>query len=209
MRWVKISTDILLIVCLFTTLLYRWTGHELHSIAGYGWLLAVVLHSIWNRGWYANLLRGKYTWLRSISSVLAGLLWVCTAGVILSAIGLAHFSQEIDCVLVLRRIHIGGAYWLLVIGGLHAGLHIEALSAPLRSYSLLRKTRKFLLSLAWIAAATGIWAAWQLSIGPVLLFSAPFAANGGNGVYLAVQLAAVFWFCAFAAHLFTRRMICK
>lgn len=208
-RLLKIVTDVFLTLLLLATLAYPWTGHRLHAWVAYSWALAVLLHGICNRGWYASLLRGAYSPRRILTLVLAVLLWVCTLGVLVSGVGMAHFRHAVGSALFWRQIHIGCAYWLLVLCGLHAGLHMQAWAASLAQKAFFIKIKKYLAVLAWAAAAGGLWAAGRLDIGPVLLFSSPFAADGTTWYLLAVQTAAVFWLCAFAAHILTRRILCK
>ena len=136
-------------------------------------------------------------------------LWLAALGAVLSGVCLAHFRQELGHALWWRQLHIGCAYWLLVLCGLHFGLHIETLAAPLRQKMCFIKIRKVLPWLGAVLAAAGLWAGWRLAVEPALLFGSSFVPNGGSWYCFAAQAVAVFWLCAFAAYVFTRRKICK
>ena len=71
------------------------------------------------------------------------------------------------------------------------------------------KIRKVLPWLGAVLAAAGLWAGWRLAVEPALLFGSSFVPNGGSWYCFAAQAVAVFWLCAFAAYVFTRRKICK
>ena len=208
-RLVKITTDAVILGLLITVLAFPWTGHRTHAWAAYGWAVVVLLHGIWNRKWYAALWRGAYDWRRMIGTLLAVLLWLAALGAVLSGVCLAHFRQELGHALWWRQLHIGCAYWLLVLCGLHFGLHIETLAAPLRQKMCFIKIRKVLPWLGAVLAAAGLWAGWRLAVEPALLFGSSFVPNGGSWYCFAAQAVAVFWLCAFAAYVFTRRKICK
>ena len=208
MRFIKITTDVLLALLLLATLAYPWTGRHIHTWVVYAWAFVVLLHAVWNRGWYASLWRGSYSPRRILTVVLALLLWAAV-GALASGVVLAHFRHAVGSALWWRQLHIGSAYWLLVLCGLHAGLHLETWAAPLRQKAFFNKIKKILALAAWAAAAGGLWACWRLHIGRVLWFSASFSADGGTWYYLALQTAGVFWLCAFAAHILTRRVLCK
>ena len=61
MRFIKITTDVLLALLLLATLAYPWTGRHIHTWVVYAWAFVVLLHAVWNRGWYASLWRGSYS----------------------------------------------------------------------------------------------------------------------------------------------------
>lgn len=204
-RIFKIAVDVLLIVLLFASLACRWTGHRMHLWAGYGWFLIVFLHAVLNWQWYRSCLRGPWPWRRWVPAVTAAALWAGTLGLLVSGVLLAHFRREIASAMLWRQIHVGCAYWLLLLCGLHAGLHAQAFLAALRQKKWFVKMQKLLTPLAWLAAAGGLWALWSLGLGQKLLFATPFAGGANSWLSLTAQAAAVFWLCAFAAYFVTKR----
>lgn len=109
MRFIKITTDVLLALLLLATLAYPWTGRHIHTWVVYAWAFVVLLHAVWNRGWYASLWRGSYSPRRILTVVLALLLWAAV-GALASGVVLAHFRHAVGSALWWRQLHIGSAY---------------------------------------------------------------------------------------------------
>ena len=127
-KYLRRLTDAALLLLFLAALAYTWTGYTLHVWAGWLWLAAVVLHGVLNKPWYQNIFRGAYSPRRIFILTLNMLLWVCTAGLFVSGLYMAYGTLNVAQATLMRQIHVGCAWWLFLLCGVHAGLHGAILS---------------------------------------------------------------------------------
>lgn len=122
----------LLLVCMG----YWWLGNLAHEVMGAAFLALVGRHVILNRRWFGALRRGRYDAARRVRLVLNLML----ASTMLVLLGTSLTISEtlrgilnLPGVFTLREIHWFAAYWLVVIIGLHIGLHWHIVAGLLRA----------------------------------------------------------------------------
>ncbi|SDF37526.1 DUF4405 domain-containing protein [Sporomusa acidovorans] len=105
----------------------------LHEVLGVLMLVAAVFHLIWNRQCFSSLLRGKWTFRRCLS---AGINWLLIVNVlIIMATGMmisnhlfkGVFGIYLQRNIMVHQLHVSLPYLLLILLGLHLGLHWSSL----------------------------------------------------------------------------------
>lgn len=95
----RLIVDFLMTVLLITLMAYQVTGERIHSRIGVVLIPLFLLHNLWNIRWYKSLLKGKYTVLRAIKTLvnlgfLAAVLCACGSGIFLAVQGGRGISLE-------------------------------------------------------------------------------------------------------------------
>jgi hypothetical protein len=157
---------------LLLALAYWWLENLPHEIFGtalfalLGWHLAV------NRIWFRNLFRGRYDARRTVALVLHLLLIANMAALLVTSIVISKsvFALlPIPDSIYLRDVHWFAAYWVMIIVGLHLGLHLSRVMGMVRATlglsprnfartSVLRIAAVFLAGFGvWSFSVLGVW----------------------------------------------------
>lgn len=134
----KMITDAAMTIALLLLMTYELIGNKAHEWIGVAMFVLFVLHHILNRHWSRNWLRGKYTVVRTLQTVLVVLVLLSMLGVMLSGIIL---SRQVFGFLTFRgwrpfarKLHMLSAYWGFVLMSLHLGVHWNMLMGMARRY---------------------------------------------------------------------------
>lgn len=157
---------------------YYWQGNAAHEMAGTGMFLLIVVHNIFHRRWFATLAnkrpsvqRGKFNIALTLV-LLTGMLALLATSLVISETLFA--GLRIDDDFTARQIHVGIAYWLLVIVAIHLGLRwplLMAVASRLFGIAKPSAMRTVILRLvATVIAAQGIYSALALNLRYRLLF---------------------------------------
>lgn len=177
---VKILVDIGMTVVLLLLMTYELIGQAVHEWLGVGIFVLAVAHHVLNGRWSRSLLKGKYTALRVLQTVLAVLVLFCLLGSMVSGIIL---SREVFAFLPIRggmafarNLHMISAYWGFVVMALHLGFHWSMMmgmarkmtkgSSAVRTWSL--------RAAALLMAGYGIYAFFKRQIGTYMLMMSHF-----------------------------------
>ncbi|KLK91280.1 membrane protein [Microvirga vignae] len=153
---------------LLLALAYWWLENLPHEIFGTALFALLAWHIAVNRIWFMNLFRGDYDRRRVITLVLH-LLLIANMAVLLvtsiviskSVFGLLPIPDSI----YLRDVHWFAAYWVMIIVGVHLGLHWTRVMAMMRTTLRLspdNPPRTFVLRIA--AAILAGFGAWSFSV---------------------------------------------
>ncbi len=99
----------------------------IHEILGISLILLFVIHIFWNRRWFARLPRGRYDLKRTILTCVDLLLVVMMILLLISSLALSrHLFTDLHPIasFTARKIHIFAPAWLLLLSGLHLGIHL-------------------------------------------------------------------------------------
>lgn len=156
---------------LLLALAYWWLENLPHEISGtvlfslLGWHLAV------NRTWFRNLLRGRYDTRRTITLVLHLLLIANMLALLITSVVISKSVFEFLSIpdsIYLRDVHWFAAYWVMVIVGVHLGLHWSRVMAMVRTtfrLSPANSARTLVLRIAAAAlAGFGVWSFTVLGV---------------------------------------------
>ena len=124
---IKIAVDLLMTIALLLLMPYEMIGEAAHEWIGAGMFLLFIIHHILNRKWTGNLVKGRYTPMRAVQTVLVILILICMLGSMVSGIILSrHLFAFLDIRGLssqARVIHMTCAYWGFVLMSLHLGIH--------------------------------------------------------------------------------------
>lgn len=124
---VKICVDIAMTLGLLFLMGYHLWGDTAHEWVGAGMFLLFILHHILNWRWWRGIIKGKYTAVRILQTVidlltLAAMLGLMVSGVILSSKVFA-FLQIRGHMAFARRLHMAASSWGFLLMSAHLGLH--------------------------------------------------------------------------------------
>ena len=217
----RLSLDFIMTLLILLEFAYRLTGRTLHELIGLSMLMLFVVHCAWNWRWIAALLQGKYVGLRIVSMTINALLLITVLLLMVSGVlnsDLLFSLTHVELELLPRELHTAAGYWLLILMGVHLGMHWKMIMAEAGKLtggawislpSPLRTVRTLLLNaiLASIAAY-GVFATFARSVFPrltayysfgnlevdesLLEFFAQYAAIVGLYAILAYQALQIF-----------------
>lgn len=123
----KMGLDLVMIVLLLCQMAYMLIGEAAHEWMGTAMFVLFLLHHVLNWRWYRNLVKGKYTALRILQTVVDFLVLLAMIGLMVSGIML---SREVFSFLPIRGgmgfariLHMLAAYWGFILMSVHLGLH--------------------------------------------------------------------------------------
>lgn len=113
-------------IVLLLTLAYWWLDNLTHEVFGTALFCLLAWHIAVNRHWFKNLFRGRYDTRRTLTLALH-LVLIANMGMLLMTsivISRSVFARlPIPDSNYLRDVHWFSAYWVMVIVGIHLGLH--------------------------------------------------------------------------------------
>lgn len=122
----RLSLDLLMVVLILLEFAYAFTGSTVHELIGLSMLSLFVVHGAWNGRRFANLFKGKYGGLRVASMAINVLLLIAVSLMIISGLlnsDILFSLLKIELDLLPRELHTASAYWLLLLMGVHLGMH--------------------------------------------------------------------------------------
>ena len=173
---IRILVDCGMVMLLPLLMAYSLIGETAHEYLGIGMFLLFVIHHILNIAWWKNLIRGKYTPIRIVGTVLNFVLVIIMlalpiSGMILSrhVFRFLHFGGAATA----RTVHLMASYWGLVLMSFHAGMHVQMIAGR---YLLNKKSnlKKSILVLNVFFAVLGIIAFKRKNIWMYLFLQSQF-----------------------------------
>lgn len=163
---------------LLLSLAYWWLENVPHEIFGTAMFVLLAWHIVVNRRWFGNLFRGRYDGRRAATVALHLLLIVNMLILLATSIVISKslFSAlPIPDSITLREVHWFSAYWVMMIVGIHLGLHWSRVMALCRSVLRLpssNATRTATLRIVTVViAGFGLWSFAVLGVWTKLTFT--------------------------------------
>jgi hypothetical protein len=165
-------------VLLLLSLAYWWLDNLPHELFGTALFVLLAWHLAVNRLWFKNLLRGRYDGRRVVMALLhllliANMLVLVITSVIISKSVFAPLP--IPDSIYLRDIHWFAAYWVMIVVGIHLGLHWTRVMTMVRSSIGAMQDYRILTWALRIAAITvaafGVWSVLVLGVMAKLTFT--------------------------------------
>ena len=176
---IKIAVDAVMSVSMLLLMAYGLVGEAAHEWIGMGMFALSVVHHVLNRRWIQAVPRGRYTPLRIVQTALAGLIFLCMVGSMISGIVLSchvfaflpkHGGYELA-----GKLHILCAFWGFVLMSLHLGMHWNMLLTMARKHLQPSKIRTWALRIAGYSfAAYGVVTFVRRDVGLYLLLKSHF-----------------------------------
>lgn len=126
-RKIKNIIDFLMMILLLLLMAFQITGQEFHEWFGAGLLVLFLGHNVLNYKWYKNILKGRYSLVRVLQSVvnfavLFSMLCLAYSGVVMSHYVFGFVSIGGQMALA-RQMHMAASYWGFVLMSVHLGFH--------------------------------------------------------------------------------------
>ena len=125
----KYFLDATLLTAFLLVMSFHFLPRILHEVLGVVMFAAVILHFVLNRRWFFNFYRGKLS-ARKIFSTLINFSMLATFAVIfVSGVCMSNYifndfvSLELRRNFTLHQLHVSLPYILMILIGLHIGLH--------------------------------------------------------------------------------------
>lgn len=160
---------------------YELIGQLSHELLGIIMFVLFVLHHILNVRWMKNLIKGRYTTMRILQTILVVLVLFSIAGSMFSGVMLSRhiflflpFSNGLS---IARNLHMLSAYWGFVFMSLHLGFHwnmMLGMAKRLTNNSSAIRTWTLRI-IAIMIAGYGVYAFVKRNIGSYLLLQNQFA----------------------------------
>ena len=124
---IKIITDVLMTLGILFVSGYQFWDDVLHEWVGTGLFVLFIAHNILNLRWYRGLFKRKYTAMGVVHLAVNFLLLIAMLLQMYSGIAMSRhvfdFLPFDSGLALVRRLHILGAYWGILLMGLHLELH--------------------------------------------------------------------------------------
>ena len=169
---------------------FHYIPKLLHEIIGVAWLLLAGVHLYQNRHWLKSLRQGKWNFRRALGTVIDILLIAVVLVAVFAGLGISNFllkdimPLEIQRSIVIHQYHVSLPYALLILCGLHWGLHFKGWLGQWQKVfawklsAVVKRSIVAALSLAVLSA--GIYASFLNRIGDRLLMKHIFATAATN-----------------------------
>ena len=176
---IKIAVDAAMSVSMLLLMAYGLVGEAAHEWIGMGMFALFVAHHILNHRWIQAVPRGCYTPLRVVQTALAGLIFLCMVGSMISGIVLSRhvfaFLPRHGGYELAGKLHILCAYWGFVLMSLHLGMHWNMVLTMMRKHLTPFKPHTWCLRLlAYLWAAYGAVAFVRRDVWRYLLLKSHF-----------------------------------
>lgn len=176
---IKIAVDAAMSVSMLLLMAYGLVGEAAHEWIGMGMFALSVAHHILNHRWIQAVPRGRYTPLRVVQTALAGLIFLCMVGSMISGIVLSRhvfaFLPRHGGYELAGKLHILCAYWGFVLMSLHLGMHWNMVLTMMRKHLTPFKPHTWCLRLlAYLWAAYGAVAFVRRDVWRYLLLKSHF-----------------------------------
>lgn len=151
----KMVVDMFMVSLLPILMAYSLVGEAAHEWIGLSMMVLFLIHNSLNAPWYKNILKGRYTGIRILTTVinilLAGMmLSLMVSGILLSkyVVTALPVSKDISAA---RMVHLSASYWGFALMSLHLGFHCKGMVQHLKIHSALRLS-------SWLIPLYGVYA---------------------------------------------------
>lgn len=189
----RMTVTALLPLLFLPIMCFHYVPKELHEVLGILWLILVLTHIGQNRQWFAALRRGRWPLLRIIGTVINMSLLLLMLVIVGAGSGISNhlfkdiMPMDIQRSIMIHQLHVSLPYALLILMGLHWGLHFRGWREKWHLPWPASRAVKVLLALA--VTAGGIYGSFLDRVGDRLLMKHIFATSAtGEPVEIYVGL---------------------
>ena len=178
LQW-KITVDAGMMLALLLLMGYGLIGEKAHEWIGMGMFALFLAHLVFNRKWFQNLGKGRYSPVRIVQIVLNSLIFLCMVGCMVSGIALSRYlfniQTEYTVEAAMEKVHMFCSYWGFVLMCLHLGTHWSMILAVARKHWKLPKRGDWYLSvIGYLVALLGIPALLRRDVADYLFMRSHF-----------------------------------
>lgn len=179
---VKMGIDLVMTALLLCQMAYMLIGESAHEWMGTALFILFVSHHILNGRWHRNILRGRYTGLRVLQTMVNVLICFSVIGLMVSGV---IMSREVFAFLPIeggmsfaRILHMLAAYWGFILMSIHLGLHWGMIMGMTRNAAGCKKASPVrawsLRVLAMLLCGYGVYAFIKHNIADYLFLRSQF-----------------------------------
>jgi len=179
----QIIIDFTMTAMLPVLMAYELVGEAAHEWVGLAMFVLFILHHILNHKWHQNLLKGRYSGIRILGTVIDMLLLVIMVCLPVSGIMMSHhvfvfLPISSSGTTLTRTMHLLASYWGFVLMSVHLGLHWGMLMGVARKIIRIREVSSIrtiiLRAVTILIAAYGVYAFMHRDIGSYRLLENRF-----------------------------------
>lgn len=201
-----------MLIIFLLTMSFHFLPRMLHEVFGLSFLAAMIVHLAWNRRWLSSLRSGKWPPRRILLAAVAILLMFCAVATIVTGIFISNYLFK-DAIginlhrsILIHQLHVSLPYLMLILTGLHLGLHIKSIAARLQAAQKFRFCRAhgriICLPATTILITVGVYGSFLNRIGDRLMMKHIFATDAINEPWavfllLLVGIVALYAFIGF------------
>lgn len=133
--------DIAMTIAIVILMAFQITGEAVHEWMGIVMFILFISHTILNRAWYKQIVKGRYSAVRTLQTVLdlALLVSFCVtavSGMMMSqyAVPFLRASRLIGSA---QSLHLAFSHWTFILISAHLGLHWGMMIRPLQKKRIL------------------------------------------------------------------------
>ena len=186
----RMAVTALLPLLLLLVMSFHYIPKLLHEVLGIACLVLAVVHVYQNRRWFKSLGRGRWDFLRALGTVISILLIVLMLVAVMAGLGISNYllkdimPLEIQRSIAIHQYHVSLPYALLILCGLHWGMHWRGWLAQWKKLvplSLAPNTSRIAAAVLGLSvAALGIYGSFLNRVGDRLLMKHIFATEAAN-----------------------------
>lgn len=186
----RMAVTALLPLLLLLVMSFHYIPKLLHEVLGIACLVLAVVHVYQNRRWFKSLGRGRWDFLRALGTVTSLLLTALMLAAVIAGLGISNYllkdimPLEIQRSIAIHQYHVSLPYALLILCGLHWGLHWRGWLAQWKKLvplSLAPNTSRIAAAVLGLSvAALGIYGSFLNRVGDRLLMKHIFATEAAN-----------------------------
>ncbi|WP_316859581.1 DUF4405 domain-containing protein [uncultured Cohaesibacter sp.] len=199
-------------------LAFEWFGSLVHEIIGTIFFVLLIVHVACNRRWFASLTKVARNRHRLVVTLINLSLLVAAVALMVTSLMIsrdlfAFFGMKGD--FLARQIHTLSAYWMLMIVGIHLGMHwmmIMGVARELLNITTRNSMRTWLLrAVTVLASVYGIFAFLEMNMGSklVLHFTFSYWDFKANWVGFFVNYGSIIWLYAAIGHYGNTKLLAK
>lgn len=180
---IQIIVDLAMTTALPVLMSYAMVGEATHEWVGISMFTLFIIHHILNYRWHQNLLKGRYSGIRILGTVINILIFaimIClmVSGIMMSRHVFIFLHIDGGSTSFARTIHLLASYWGFALMSVHLGIHWGMLMGIVKKIVGIKKNSRictvFLRIIAVLIAAYGIYAFVQRKNGDYMLLKNQF-----------------------------------
>ena len=211
----KILVDILMTIILILLMAFQATGQKTHEWLGMGMFVLVVIHNLFNIGWYRAIFKGKYNALRFFRTAVNFALILSMLAAMLSGMAMSRHTflaliKINNIIQTARLMHLSSVYWCFVFMSIHLGLHWSTINTKINK---LKNTAAVNVLKVIIIAVSfyGLYNFIKIDLISYMFLKNQFAFfdYGKNAVLIFLDYISFMIFFGFTAYIFFKAIILK
>jgi hypothetical protein len=171
----RLGFDFAAAALLLFCLSYWWLGNVTHEVAGTALFLLLILHNVFNRRWYSNVVERRRQWRGLFNLTATVLLLISMLVLVVTSVLISNALSSVMSAyggFTVRQIHIAAPYWAVILVSIHLGLRWPMLMGVARGwFGITRPSTVRTWSLRIVAAviaAYGLWSSRAQKLGTKL-----------------------------------------